>query len=61
VEAARTVAFPGLDPDGTYAVRSGSGGTPTEKLTGRELAEKGFVVRLPLPYDAALFDVERVK
>lgn len=57
VEDTRTVTVKYLDPRKTYEVREGRTGRLLHTMTGRELAEKGFKVRLGKKYDGQLFEI----
>lgn len=54
----RTVALPGLDREKVYRIKLAPSGEEVIKLTGRELEETGFKVRLEKRYDSRLFEVE---
>jgi len=58
-ETERSVALPGLDSGREYVIRRGPDGETVGSFPGKELAEKGFRVRLPDKYSQALFEVER--
>lgn len=54
-----TIRF--LDPTSTYDVFKAPNGERIITATGKDLAEKGFVVKLDQSYDGALFEVCRTK
>jgi alpha-galactosidase len=57
-EQSRTVTVPGLNPDNKYLIRQGPEGREVTRLSGGDLAEKGFKVTLSKKYDTALFAIE---
>jgi alpha-galactosidase len=57
VEESRVVTIPWLDFDKTYIVKQGYEGKTVDTLTGKELAEKGFIVKLTQKYDGELFEI----
>jgi len=57
----RTVALPGLDREKVYRIKQAPSGEEVIKLTGRELEETGFKVRLEKRYDSRLFEVELIE
>ena len=59
----RTVLLPDLLPDANYTIKGdpSSPGFVTVRMTGRELAEKGFEVQIPELYAGRLFEVELIK
>lgn len=60
-ETARQVFVPYLDPEARYQVLEAPSGKRIRTMTGRELAEKGFRVKLERNYDGALFEVSLVR
>ncbi len=60
-ETQRQVSVQMLDPATDYRILSAPEGKEIAEMTGRELAEKGFVVKLDKNYDGALFEIVRNK
>lgn len=60
-ETARQVFVPYLDPEARYQVLEAPSGKRIRTMTGRELAEKGFRVKLDRNYSGALFEVSLVR
>ena len=58
-ESSRTVTVRDLDPDSKYDVYQGPGRKKVATLSGKELEEKGFVVRFKKPRDGELFEITR--
>lgn len=56
-ENCRVVRIPYLDPSKTYQVKQGCTGKIIATLSGQELKEKGFEVRLEKKYDGELFEI----
>jgi alpha-galactosidase len=56
-EESRMVTIPWLNPDKTYLVKQGFEEKAVLTLSGKELAEKGFPVKLTEKYDGELFEV----
>ena len=56
-ESSRTVTVRGLNPDSTYYIFRGAGREKVAKLTGKELEEKGFLVKLEKRKDGELFEI----
>lgn len=56
-ETSRMVTVPWLVPDRKYIVRQGFESKFITEQTGKELAEKGFLVNLPEKYDGELFEI----
>ena len=54
----RTISVPGLDKDRRYRVKSAPTGEEVAKMTGKELEEKGFKVKMTQKYDSKLFEIE---
>jgi len=59
VEQERIVTVNFLDPDSEYEVRKAPSGEFVIRLTGRELAEKGFPVTLKKRYDESVFEIQK--
>jgi alpha-galactosidase len=57
----RTVSVPGLDKSKLYKVKYAPSGEEIIKLTGKDLEEKGFMVKMTEKYDSKLYEVEMVK
>ncbi len=53
----RTVSVPGLDKNKVYMVRSAPDGKEIAKMTGKELEEKGLMVKLGKKYDSVIFEI----
>jgi alpha-galactosidase len=60
-ESQRHVNVQMLDSDSDYRILSAPEGKEVASMTGKELAEKGFVVKLDKNYDGALFEIVRNK
>jgi len=58
-EKTRMVPVMMLDPESRYVIREGPSGKEIARMTGKELAEHGFEVRLKYPNDGSLFEVSR--
>ena len=56
----RTVSVPGLDKNKFYRVKNAPSGEEIIKMTGQELEEKGFKVRMTEKYDSKLFEIELI-
>ena len=56
-EDSRTVTIPWLDASKTYIVKQGASGKTVATQTGKELSEKGFLVKLTNLYDGELFEI----
>ena len=59
-EIRRNVSLTGLAPDKTYAIKSGPYSKLIAEMTGREIAERGFPVKINDDYGARIFSVEVV-
>jgi len=57
IESQRQVTVQLLDPNVTYRILSAPEGKEIGKLTGNDLEEKGFQVKLENKYDGALFEI----
>jgi alpha-galactosidase len=57
----RTVSVPGLDKMKYYRVKNAPSGEEIIKLTGMELEEKGFKVKMAEKYDSKLYEIEVIK
>jgi alpha-galactosidase len=53
----RTVSVPGLDKNKHYKVKSAPSGEEVVKMTGKELEEKGFKVKMSQKYDSKLYEI----
>ncbi len=60
-EARRTVFIDRLQPDRRYEIRRAPEGAVIARLSGKELAEKGFSVDMEEPYDGRVFEVDQEK
>jgi alpha-galactosidase len=58
-EIQRTVTVRFLDPSSVYEIRKAPSGELIMNSTGKELAEKGFVVTLNRKYDGSLFEITK--
>lgn len=56
-DTSRRVTVPGLRKDGSYRILLAPGNTVLETMTGRDLIEKGFVVRMEKRYEGKIFEV----
>jgi alpha-galactosidase len=56
-ETRRVVSVQFLNPEAEYEVKTAPEGKTIAKMTGKELAEKGFEVILNKSYDGALFEI----
>ena len=56
----RTVSVPGLGKNNRYLVKLAPLGDKVAEMTGNELEEKGFKVRMTKKYDSQLFEIELV-
>ncbi len=57
----RTISVPGLDKDKRYKVKYAPLGEEITQLTGKELEEKGFKVKMSQKYDSKLFEIMIIK
>lgn len=57
----RRVAIQMLDPVVEYRILSAPEGIEIGRMTGKELAEKGFEVKLEKEYDGSLFEICKIK
>jgi alpha-galactosidase len=57
----RTVALPGLDFNKMYRIKFAPSGKEVIKMSGKELEEKGFKVKMTEKYDSKLFEIELVR
>ena len=57
----RTVSVPGLAKNDHYRVNLAPKGDKIIELTGIELEEKGFIVKMENKYDSKLFEIELIK
>ncbi len=57
VEELRIVTIPWLNPDKTYEVKQGFEGKTIAILSGKDLTQKGFSVKLIKKYDGELFEI----
>jgi len=57
----RTISVPGLDKDKLYKVKYAPLGEEITKMTGKELEEKGFKVKMSRKYDSKLYEIEVIK
>lgn len=60
-EENRVVTVSYLDLGATYEIRKAPAGELLLKSSGKELAEKGFPVKLVRKYDGAVFEISKVK
>jgi alpha-galactosidase len=60
-ETSRMVTVNFVDPAATYQVKMAPDGRLVQKMSGKELQDKGFKVELNGKYDGALFEIEAVK
>jgi alpha-galactosidase len=60
-EVQRTVTIQFLDPASTYDVLRAPEGSKVIRATGKELGEKGFIVKFDKSYDGAMFEVSKIK
>jgi alpha-galactosidase len=56
-EIQRTVTVNFLDPSSVYEIRKAPSGELIMNSTGKELSDKGFVVKLDKKYDGAVFEI----
>jgi alpha-galactosidase len=57
----RTVSVPGLDQTKTYIVKNAPDDTEVTRMTGKDLFEKGFRVKMTSKYDSRLYEVQLVR
>ncbi len=57
IEISRNISINGLNPGKVYEVKLAPGGKTITKLSGKELAEKGFPAELKKTYDSAVFEI----
>ena len=57
----RTVSVPGLAKNDHYRVNLAPKGDKVIEMTGNELEEKGFIVRMENKYDSKLFEIELIE
>ena len=60
-ESQRTVTVNFLDPSSVYEVRKAPMGDFIMNSTGKELSEKGFIVKLSKKYDGSVFEIVKKK
>ena len=60
VETTRVVTVRDLDPKARYSVKQGSDGREIARMTGSELAKKGFSVTLEEEFSGELFEIDRL-
>jgi len=60
-EVERYVKVQLLYPSATYHILRAPEGIEIGRMTGKELAEKGFQVKLNLKYDGSLFEISQNK
>ena len=56
-----TISVPGLDVGKKYRVKSAPLSEEVIIITGKELEEKGFKVKMKTKYDSKLFEIEKVE
>ena len=56
-ESQRTVTVRFLDPSSVYEVRKAPAGELVMNSTGKELAERGFTVKLDKKYDGSVYEI----
>lgn len=61
IENQRTITVQFLDGEALYEVKEAPLGRPVFKGTGRDLAAKGFLVKLNNEYDGSIFEIMKVK
>jgi len=59
-ESSRTVTVKYLKPTATYSILTFPEGKETGKLTGKELSESGFHVKIEKNYDGRLFEIRKM-
>ncbi|MBE7537118.1 MAG: alpha-galactosidase [Opitutaceae bacterium] len=59
LENSRRVFVPGLEQDNVYVISVAPEGRVLHEMTGRQLAETGFEVKLESPQDGTIFGIER--
>jgi hypothetical protein len=52
------VSVPGLDKNKLYVLKHAPSGEEVVKLTGKELEEKGFNVKMSEKYDSKIYEIE---
>jgi len=57
----RTVSVPGLDEKKQYIIKNAPDNIEVTRLSGKDLHEKGFRVRMTKEYDSRLFELELIK
>ena len=57
----RTVSIPRLDVTKTYIIKEAPGNMEIARMTGKDLVEKGFKVKMTQRYDSRVFELEMVK
>ena len=57
----RTISVPRLEEKGLYRIKEAPDSTEVLKITGKDLFEKGFKVKMTRKYDSRLFEVELIK
>jgi len=54
----RTISVPGLDKNKQYVIRTAPLGEEIIRMSGKDLEEKGFKVKMATKYDSKLFEIE---
>jgi alpha-galactosidase len=57
----RIVSIDGLNPTAIYTVKEAPTNKQIAKMTGKDLREKGFKVKMEKNYDSRLFEIEIIK
>ncbi|MEO7292821.1 MAG: hypothetical protein ABIW34_06950, partial [Ginsengibacter sp.] len=57
----RTVSVPGLEQNKEYLVKMAPANNVMVKMSGKDLFEKGFKVKMDQQYDSKLYEIEMVK
>ena len=60
-ETERMISIKGLSPDKIYQVNLAPSGIQVTKLSGKEIAEKGFKVQITKAYDASVFEIKQIE
>ncbi|MDP4131625.1 MAG: alpha-galactosidase [Bacteroidota bacterium] len=56
----RIVSVPGLEYNRQYQIKLAPNQTPVISMSGKDLAEKGFPVKMDQPYDGKLYEIEMI-
>jgi alpha-galactosidase len=61
LDNSRTISIPGLDKTKMYSIKSAPDGKEIMRMTGKEMEEKGFPVKLEKKYDSQILEISAVQ